>query len=617
MGNYSKLFRNKNFSSLWLGQFVSALGDRFTQMSLLTIVMVISQDSGQKMAWVTFYSLLPFLLFGQFFGVLSDRANRKKIMIIADVLRAGLVALIPFISKYTDSFIYIYAVIFCVGILSALFSPAKMAIIPNIVEKTKLVSANSLIASTGMFSTLIGTLIAGFLIKLIGPRPSFFLDSLTFLISAMMISRIFVDKQSKAEERISFSGVLRKVRGGLSFINRHHLVLRIVQLNAAFSLLSSFFYITILNYSTFYLKLSSDGYGILLACLGVGLSAGAIFLGRRIGRLNYNRILLLGFALTSLVNFLFILKPDFKVSIIFLILGGAGASLVMITLDSLLQRTTPDSLRANVFGARGIVSNAIFLVSLLVVGRLLGKFSALYLFGFMGAVSLAVTFLIYLSEGPLGYRILRGTLRLILRIFFRFRVEGLENLPSTGKAILAGNHTSVIDGLVVMAAYPKRVYFLAAESVFKHKFLGFMARQLGYIPVKRGGFNLEAIKEAIRILESRNTIGIFPEGRITDDEKLVEGKKGVAVIAKKTDTPVIPFAIEGAYYAWPRLQKYPRRHPVKISFGEPLDIREYEIPEELVRDVMEQIREIKIDMEKEGLLEVEPNVIVRRLISFE
>jgi 1-acyl-sn-glycerol-3-phosphate acyltransferase len=585
-------------------------------MSLLAIVMILSADTGEKMAWVTFYSLLPFLIFGQIFGVLSDRLSRKRIMIISDILRAMLVALIPFIIKHSSSFTYIYLVVFCVGTLSALFLPAKMAIIPNLIKKEQLVSANSLIASTGMFATLVGTLIAGYLIKLFGPYSTFLLNSLTFIISAIMIASIFIDKASKEKPALSVNNIFQGIKEGLGFMNRHQLILRVTQLNAAFSLLSSFFYITILNYSNLHLKLSSEGYGILLSCLGLGLSFGALLLGRRIGKLNYNRILLLGFALISLMSLIFILRPDFKFSVLLLIMGGAGASLVMVTLDSLLQRSTPDSLRANVFGARGIITNAVFLVSLVIVGKALNRFSAIYIFVFIGVASFVIAFLIYLSEGPLGYRILRGVLRLILRIFFKLKVRGIENLPQSRRVILAGNHTSLMDGVVVMAAYPRKVYFLVAESVFKKKFLGFVSRHLGFIPVKKESLNKEAIREAIRILESRSALGIFPEGRITADGKLTEGKGGVAMIALKTGASVIPFAIEGAYYAWPLLQKYPRRHPIEIRFGKPLDVRDYDFPQELTNDVMEAIKKIKLEEEKDGLLEVDPNVIVRHIINF-
>ena len=362
MKNFVKLFKNRNFSFLWFGQFVSSLGDRFTQMALLTIVMILYADTGEKMAWITFYSLLPFLFFGQVFGILGDKLSRKRIMIIADILRAVLVMMIPFLNRYAHSLGYIYLIIFCVGTLSALFSPAKMAIIPNLVEKEKVVSANSLVASSGMIATLIGTLLAGYLIKFFGPYPMFFMNAFTFFISAIMIANIVIQPREQKEEisSVSINSIIKGIKDGFSFINRHQLILRIVQLNAVFSLISAFFYINVLNYATTQLNLFSQGYGILLSFLGLGLCLGAVLLGRRIGKLNYNSLLFMGFGTISLASVLMMFKPDFKFSILILILAGAGASLVMITLDSLLQRATPDSLRANVFGARGIVTNFVF-----------------------------------------------------------------------------------------------------------------------------------------------------------------------------------------------------------------------------------------------------------------
>jgi MFS family permease len=400
MNNFLKLFRNKNFSFLWTGQFVSGLGDRFTQMALLTIAMILYADTGEKMAWITFYSLLPFLIFGQVFSVIGDRLSRKKIMIIADILRAILVISIPFINRFSHPMGYIYFIIFSVGTLSALFSPAKMALIPNLVEKEKVVNANSLMASSGMIATILGTLIAGYLIKFFGPYPMFFMNAFTFFISAVMIANIPAQslRQRGAIPSVSVSSTLKGIKDGFSFINRHQLILRIVQLNAVFSLISAFFYITILNYSITQLKLFSQGYGILLASIGLGLCLGAVLLGRRIGKLNYNSLLFMGFGTISLASVLMMFRPDFKFSVLILILAGACASLVMITLDSLLQRATPDSLRAKVFGARSIATNFVFLLSLIIVGNALSKFNYFHIFGFIWIVSFITTIVIYVSE---------------------------------------------------------------------------------------------------------------------------------------------------------------------------------------------------------------------------
>lgn len=619
MEAFKKLFKNRNFSHLWFGQFVSAMGDRFTQMALLTITMILYADKGEKMAWITFYSLLPFLIFGQIFGALADKLSRKRLMIISDILRAFLVASIPFISRYTNSLGYIYLIIFLVGTLSALFSPAKMAIVPNLIEKEKLISANSVVASSGMFSTLIGTLIAGYLIKIFGPYPMFYLNSFTFCISALMISRIFISndrESSSSTAEVSPKIIFKNIKEAMSFVNRHQLILRIIQLNAVFSLLCAFFYINILNYSNTVLGLFSQGYGVLLAFLGAGLCLGAFFLGKRIGKLNYNNILFIGFGIISLVNVLFMFRPDFKFSILLVVFAGAGASLVMITLDSLMQRATPDSLRANIFGVKAIATNLAFLLGLIAVGKAVTKFSYFHIFGIIWLISFVTALILYISEGPIGYRIFRGTMRLILRLFFDLKVSGLENVPHSKKVILAGNHTSLMDGVVVGAAYPGKVYFLVAESVFKKSFIGFFARHLGFIPIKKEAFNKEAMREAIRLLENHNTIGIFPEGKISEDGKLAEGKRGVAVLALETGARIIPFAIEGAYNAWPLSKKYPKRHPVEIRFASALDVKGYDESDELTNEVMQEIGKAKKDIQEDGLLNVDPNVIVRHIINF-
>src|SRR3989338_5665870 len=152
------LKENRSFCSLWIGQLISAFGDRLTQMGILTFVMVLSKDDGSKMALITFSSLLPFLLFGPLFGAIADRYNRKNIMILTDALRAGLVVLIPIVWTQTHSMALIIALIFALGALSALFAPAKMSIIANITDKDDFLEANSLIVTTGTVATLVGTL---------------------------------------------------------------------------------------------------------------------------------------------------------------------------------------------------------------------------------------------------------------------------------------------------------------------------------------------------------------------------------------------------------------------------------------------------------------------------
>jgi 1-acyl-sn-glycerol-3-phosphate acyltransferase len=611
------LIKNKDFRHLWIGQLVSALGDRLTQMGILAFVMVAAHDKGDKMATITFFSLLPFLIFGPLFGIFVDKYSRKNLMLIADLARAILVCFIPIIWLNTHSTPLIITWFFILGAFTALFTPAKMSIIANITNKDTLLEANSAIVSTGLVATLVGTLIAGAVIKVTGVKPAFYINGLTYIISALFILRISYAKASSQKELASktYSNLLGDIKIGINYIKRHQIIMRLIILSSVFSLISSFAYILILNYASTILHQESFGMGILLSATGLGAIAGSYVLIKRKNKVNYGRALYLSFMLIGIFTTIFLLKPNFYLTMFFLFCAGVGAAILTITLDTLFQRVTPDELKGKIFSARGMFTEIVFLVSLLLVGFLVRNIAVIYLFAAIGVIGIITGIGAYFYRKSLRYILLRLWLRFMLKALFDFRVSGLENVPKKRRFIFAANHTSIIDGIAIACAYPERIYFLAADSLFKTKFWGWWATQLGYISVKRGGFNKESIKDAVEILKSGDCIGIFPEGKISTDGRLDEGKAGVALIARLADVDIIPCAIEGAYEAWPVPKKFPRRFPVEVRFGKPIDVRDYPVKEELVKEVMEEIAKAKLELEREGYLRVEPDEIVRYLIN--
>ncbi|MBP7215974.1 MAG: MFS transporter [Candidatus Omnitrophica bacterium] len=611
------IIKNTSFRHLWLGQLVSALGDRLTQMGILTFIMVTSGDQGNKMALLTFFSLLPFLLFGPLFGSLADRRSRKHLMLIADISRAVLVLGIPFLWLHTHSVLAMLVWFFALGSLTALFSPAKMSIITNITDKDVLLEANSLIVTTGMVATLLGTLLAGAVIKAIGIQPAFYLNALTYLISALFIGMITMKKPLVAPTLAQhvYQDVFNDIKVGLGYMVRHRLIVSLMVLSSIFSLISSFGYILILNYGSTQLKQGPLGMGALLSSAGFGMVIGSAILMKRKEHINFRRALYIAYFIVGIFIAGFVLKPSLYVSFGLLVCVGIGLAMLTITLDTIFQRVTPDDLKGKLFAARGVVTNVVFLASLLLVGFLVKHISVTSIIGFVGAISLLTGARIFLYERRWGYQLLCFSLRIILKLFFDFKVSGLNNLPKSNKVVLAGNHTSLIDGVALACAYPRRIYFLAAESVFKAGFWGWCARRLGYIPVKRAGFNKEAIKSAVRLLHAGYSVGIFPEGKISADGMLDQGKEGVAVIARLAHASIVPFAIEGAHEAWPLLKKYPKRFPIEVRFSQPIDTKQYLAQEELVNEVMKDISKTKLYLEREGYLRVEPQEIVKHLIN--
>lgn len=611
------ILKNRSFRCLWIGQLVSALGDRLTQMGILTFIMVLTHDKGDKMALITFFSLLPFLLFGPLFGALVDRYSRKKIMIFADIARAIIVLLIPVIWVNTHSILLVIACFFILGTLTALFTPAKMSIITNITDKNILLQANSLIVTTGMVATLVGTLIAGAVIKLAGVKPAFYINSLTYLLSALFIFRIIYrkpERTTRAFENI-YIHLLEDTKTGLAYIRRHSVILRLMLLSSIFSIISSFAYILILNYSSTTLKQGPFGMGCLLSATGFGMIAGTLILLKRKNKVNYARALYLSFLMMGVFFLLFYLRPNFYLTLIFLFYAGSGAAITTVALDTIFQRVTPDDLKGKIFAVRGVFANSVFLGCLLLVGFLIKRIEATTLFVIVGAIGAFTALRIFLHEKRWGYQLLRLFFRFLMKACFGFTVSGLENLPKGKRVIFAGNHTSVIDGIALACAYPGRIYFLVADTSFKAKFFGWCMQRLGYIPIHRGGFNKEAIKEAVSLLNLRYAMGVFPEGKIAVDGRLTEGKEGIALIARLANAEIIPFAIEGAYEAWPLTRKYPQRFPVSVKFGQPIDIKDYPVAQELVDEVMKDIGRLKLDLERESYLRVDPDEIIRHLIN--
>ncbi|QTD97059.1 lysophospholipid acyltransferase family protein [Streptomyces cyanogenus] len=170
----------------------------------------------------------------------------------------------------------------------------------------------------------------------------------------------------------------------------------------------------------------------------------------------------------------------------------------------------------------------------------------------------------------------------LLRLVFRPRIEGLEHVPASGPAIIAGNHLSFSDHFLMPAILKRRITFLAKAEYFtgpgvKGRLTAFFFRSAGQIPVDRSGKEAgqAAIREGLGVLRKGELLGIYPEGTRSHDGRLYKGKVGVAVMALKAGVPVVPCAMIGTFEAQPPGKVVPRIRPVTIRFGAPLDFSRY------------------------------------------
>lgn len=181
-----------------------------------------------------------------------------------------------------------------------------------------------------------------------------------------------------------------------------------------------------------------------------------------------------------------------------------------------------------------------------------------------------------MSDAPRLYRALRSVLPSVVDPWFSLDVEGMDNLPD-GPAILACNHLSFIDSIVLPAHIPRPVYFLGKADYFESWRTKWFFAGVGVVPVHRQGGRKgrESLDTGIAILRRGDLLGIYPEGTRSPDGRLYRGKTGPARMALEADVPIVPCAVIGTDKAMPTGTYVPRKRHVRLRYGRPLDLSRY------------------------------------------
>ncbi len=190
----------------------------------------------------------------------------------------------------------------------------------------------------------------------------------------------------------------------------------------------------------------------------------------------------------------------------------------------------------------------------------------------------------------LFYKLVKNSVKIILSLIYRVEIEGKENIPKEGKAVVCSNHFSLMDPVFIGAFLPRRINYMAKEELFSNSLFSLILKNLGVFPVKRGGNDISAIKTAMKLLNSDEIMGIFPEGTRSEPGETLDAKPGTAMIATRTKSPIIPVAIIGNYKIF-RKMKMRIGSPIELSdyYGQKISTDEYQI---LSQDILNEIRKL-------------------------
>ncbi|QNP73761.1 1-acyl-sn-glycerol-3-phosphate acyltransferase [Streptomyces roseirectus] len=188
------------------------------------------------------------------------------------------------------------------------------------------------------------------------------------------------------------------------------------------------------------------------------------------------------------------------------------------------------------------------------------------------------------SEGPLSrFALLKAVLGPVMRLWFRPQVEGVENIPGDGPVILAGNHLTFIDSMILPLVCDRQVFFIGKDEYvtgtsLKGRLMAWFFTGVGMIPVDRDGGRggVAALMTGRRVLEEGKVFGIYPEGTRSPDGRLYRGRTGIARLTLMTGAPVVPFAMIGTDKLQPGGAGIPRPGKVTVRFGEPMEFSRYD-----------------------------------------
>lgn len=572
MSQYT-LLKTPRFLPFFVTQFLGAFNDNvFKNALIIFITFQVGASAGIDLDTMVNLCaglfILPFFLFSAFAGQVADKFEKSGLIRRIKLAEVCIMALAA-AAFLTEQLWILVVLLFVMGTQSAFFGPVKYSILPQHLKEKELVGGNALVEMGTFVAILLGTILAGVLAGLgdagrIAASVLLLLIALLGWLSSRLIPQAPAADPALGLEVNPFTETWRVLR--FAFENR--VVFRSVLGISWFWFYGATLLTQIPNYTLSYLGGNEQVVTLLLATFVVGIATGSLLCERMSG--PKVEIGLVPFGAIGLTLFAFDLAlaspgsaPESLRGIAaFLDSPGSIRILADLTLMALFggfysvplyalvqQRSEPRKL-ARIIAANNIL-NALFMVvaALFAIVMLGAGLSIPQLFFVLGLLNVAVAVYIFKLVPEFLMRFLAW---MLVHSIYRLEVKQVEEqIPDTGPVVLACNHVSFVDPLIIMAACRRPIRFMMDHRIFKTPVLRFVFRTGRAIPIapkKEDPETYEAAFEAVaKALENGEVVGIFPEGRITSDGELNAFRPGIENIVQRTPVPVIPMALRGLF----------------------------------------------------------------------
>jgi len=574
----------RGFWSLFATQFQETFSDNAYKFLLISFVTAMELTKSQRDSFVFVVGALfaiPFILFSMTGGYLADRFSKRSVIIglkIAEIL----VMALALAGLAMHSFPIMIVALFLRSTQSACFSPSKFGLLPELLPEQQLSWGNG-VFELGIFLAIILGTVGG------SAMHGVFTDSLWWAGVILVGLSLFglasgtqIDRVPAADPRRQFrANFLSAYLSQIRLIRKDRTLFLAVLGNTFFYFVAALLQFNIVIYAADVLKISDARGSWLQAAVAIGIGLGSFAAGYLSGhKIEYGFIPLGSMGITVFAILLSIPGLSFVELAIALAFLGLAAGFFAVPVNALIQHRPAAAMKGAVIGASNLQTWIGILLASAVYYVLSGfvHLSPGSIFLVCGLITLCATIYILLL---LPESFLRLVLWVLVHTVYRMRVDGRENIPEKGGALLVSNHLSFIDALVLMASTDRPIRFLIFKDFYEHPLIHPFAALGRAIPISselRPREMIRSLKMAGEALASGEVVCIFAEGQMTRIGQLLPFRRGMEFIVKGVSAPIIPvqlggvwgsiFSYESGKYFW----KLPKGllQPVTVSFGKPM-----------------------------------------------
>jgi acyl-[acyl-carrier-protein]-phospholipid O-acyltransferase/long-chain-fatty-acid--[acyl-carrier-protein] ligase len=597
------------FWSLIVTQFQGAFNENGLKYFVIYLILSLHLGSEQEDKLIFLIGILfaaPFILFSMFGGFLADKFSKRKVTIGTKYFEIAVVVfsvfvLLRFHEHPQSSIPLLLAAIFLASSQAAIFGPSKYGLLPELLPEAELSWGNGVIELGTFLAIILGTIAGSRLPEFFPGREVnggyvFLVCGIAGLMTAHFISRVPAADPAK-QLRVNVFGDLfshlRTARGDRA------LWLAIVG-NTYFWFLGALLQFNVVLYGERVLHVPGSESAKLQAAIAIGIGVGSFVAGSLSGgRIEYGLVPLGALGMT-LFGFL-LSTPQISFLHILILLAALGFSggFFIVPVSALIQHRPDEKDKGGVIASANLLS-FVGVAAAAAVPTIFSDYlhlgpRAVFLWASIGTL-LATAYLIYLLPDSL----LRLLLWIATHTLYRIHTRGAENVPARGGAMLCPNHSSMVDGVLLIASTDRPIRFLMFKGSYEHWLVKPFAKIMGVIPIasNQGPRELiHSLRAATEALKNGELLCIFPEGQMTRIGQMLPFRRGLERIMKGVEAPIIPVHIDGVWgsifsFAGGKfLWKFPRKipYPVHVTFGAPLSGNTG------AQEVRRQVQELGVD----------------------